>query len=165
MEGLPDFVIPTILSFFDIKNVHRGACISKEWEHCARKRLRDMKRESQQKRTQVQKFYLSLVCKRITKCCLELNEWEHHKVINLPFSVSIDRVFLLAYQSEHDIQLPEWEQLQLTLALLISALVFSSMLWTLITLEHTSQFTHVSSCSWGQFMWHFETKQYWPRMI
>lgn len=53
MEGLPDIVIPNILSFLGIRDIHKCACIGKEWAPCAHRRLVRMEVDAAQIRDQV----------------------------------------------------------------------------------------------------------------
>lgn len=53
MEGLPDFAIPAVLSFFTTRDVCRCALISKEWDSCAQSRRIEIKEEAARGRAQV----------------------------------------------------------------------------------------------------------------
>lgn len=53
MDGLPVYAIPIVVTFLDIKQIHRCACINKEWEMCMQQRVRDIREEAIQKRAQV----------------------------------------------------------------------------------------------------------------
>lgn len=68
MEGLPDFSIPTVLSFLRLTDICRCACIAKEWSHYAQQRRIEMKEESARTRAQVHQWdqWFSL-CADLTK--------------------------------------------------------------------------------------------------
>lgn len=50
MNGLPDLTIPAILSFLGVKEIHRCACISKQWTFSARQTLIEIKQKAVEKR-------------------------------------------------------------------------------------------------------------------
>lgn len=53
MNGLPDDIIPTVLSFADVKQAHRCACINKQWGLHVQDRLIRIAEEAAQRRSQV----------------------------------------------------------------------------------------------------------------
>lgn len=54
MEGIPNFCVPTILSFLETREACRCACVAKEWVFCAQHRLIQIREESAKVRAQVQ---------------------------------------------------------------------------------------------------------------
>lgn len=56
MDGFPHYVLPTVLSFLDIRRIHRCACISKGWELFVKEHIRNIREEAGRKRTEVWKF-------------------------------------------------------------------------------------------------------------
>lgn len=57
MDGLPDYTIPTVVSFLGIKQLHRCACISKKWKQNVQERKLEIRKEARKKRAQVCDFY------------------------------------------------------------------------------------------------------------
>lgn len=53
MDGIPEYAIPAVVSFLDVEESHRCACISKEWELCARKRIEGIREQATKIRAQV----------------------------------------------------------------------------------------------------------------
>lgn len=56
MDGIPDYTIPTILSFLDVKQAHKCACVSKQWDLHVQRRLAQIREEAVQKRAHVCEF-------------------------------------------------------------------------------------------------------------
>lgn len=57
MEGIPDYIIPDVLSYLRLRDVHRCACISRVWKQCVQELLAKIRRAAENARSKVYTFF------------------------------------------------------------------------------------------------------------